>query len=95
MVNRFMTAQSTVATRRWGVPAIVTLAAMAALAALTLTCDKLGPELVRLSRTSIADEMREEHRKRVLGTSAGNMTFRRRFSGQSAQRIQHLRVSFI
>src|SRR5215472_17348491 len=35
MVNRFMTAQSTVATRRWGAPAIVTLAAMAALAALT------------------------------------------------------------
>ena len=30
-----MTAQSTVATRRWGVPAIVTLAAMATLAALT------------------------------------------------------------
>src|SRR5260370_37565046 len=35
LVNRFMTAQSTVATRRWGVPAIVTLAALAALAALT------------------------------------------------------------
>ena len=35
LVNQFMTAQSTVATRRWGVPAIVTLAAMAALAALT------------------------------------------------------------
>src|ERR1700674_5736593 len=35
MTNRFMTAQSTVATRRWGVPGIVTLAAMAALAALT------------------------------------------------------------
>ena len=35
MVNRFMTAQSTVATRRWGGPAIVTLAAMAALAPLT------------------------------------------------------------
>jgi lipoprotein-anchoring transpeptidase ErfK/SrfK len=35
LVNRFMTAQSTVATRRWGGPAIVTLAAMAALAALT------------------------------------------------------------
>ena len=35
MVNRFMTAQSTVATRRWGVPAIVTLAAMATLAVLT------------------------------------------------------------
>jgi hypothetical protein len=35
MANRFMTAQSTVATRRWGGPAIVTLAAMAALAALT------------------------------------------------------------
>ena len=34
MVNR-LTAQSTVATRRWGIPAIVTLAAMAALAALT------------------------------------------------------------
>ena len=30
-----MTAQSAVATRRWGVPGIVTLAAMAALAALT------------------------------------------------------------
>jgi hypothetical protein len=25
------------------------------------------PELVRLSRTSIADEMRDEHRRRVLG----------------------------
>jgi hypothetical protein len=35
LVNRFMTAQSTVATRRWGGPAIVTLAAIAALAALT------------------------------------------------------------
>src|SRR5262249_31402771 len=34
-VNRFMTAQSIVATRRWGIPTIVTLAAMAALAALT------------------------------------------------------------
>ena len=30
-----MTAQSTVATRRWGAPAIMTLAAMATLAALT------------------------------------------------------------
>jgi len=35
LVNRFMTAQSTVATRRWGLPAIVTLAAMAALATLS------------------------------------------------------------
>src|SRR5262249_45836041 len=35
LVNRFMTAQSTVATRRRGGPAIVTLAAMATLAALT------------------------------------------------------------
>ena len=36
MANRFMTAQSTVATRLWGFPAIVTpLAAIAALAALT------------------------------------------------------------
>jgi hypothetical protein len=35
MVNRFMTAQSSVEMRRWGVPAIVTLAAIAALAALT------------------------------------------------------------
>ena len=35
MVNRFMTAQPTVATRRWEVPAIVMLAAMAALAPLT------------------------------------------------------------
>src|SRR5471032_1930789 len=35
MVNRFTTAQSTVAVRRWGPPAIVTLAAMAALTALT------------------------------------------------------------
>jgi hypothetical protein len=35
MANRFMTAQSTVATRRWGGAGIVTLAAMAALAALT------------------------------------------------------------
>src|SRR5437870_130460 len=34
MVNRFTTAQSTVATRRWRPPAIVTLAAMAALTAL-------------------------------------------------------------
>jgi chemotaxis protein histidine kinase CheA len=35
MVNRFTTAQSTVAIRRWGPAAIVTLAAMAALTALT------------------------------------------------------------
>ena len=35
LVNRFMTAQSTMATRRCGVPAIVTLAAIATLAALT------------------------------------------------------------
>src|SRR5882757_9452999 len=35
MVNRFTTAQSTVATRRWGRRAIVTLAAIAALTALT------------------------------------------------------------
>src|SRR6202045_1330433 len=36
MVNRFTTAQSTVAMRRWGPPTIVTLAAMAALTALTV-----------------------------------------------------------
>src|SRR3982075_4215002 len=35
MVNRFTTAQSTVGMRRWGPPAIVTLAAVAALMALT------------------------------------------------------------
>src|SRR5262249_45552740 len=35
MVNRFMTAQSTVGMQRWGRRAIVTLAAMAALTALT------------------------------------------------------------
>src|SRR5580693_3125608 len=35
MVNRFTTAKSTVAMRRWGPPAIVTLASMAALTALT------------------------------------------------------------
>src|SRR6202790_1265939 len=35
MANRFTTAQSTVAMRRWGLPAIVTLAAMAALTSLT------------------------------------------------------------
>jgi hypothetical protein len=35
MVNRLTTAQSTVAMWRWGPPAIVTLAAMAALTALT------------------------------------------------------------
>jgi hypothetical protein len=34
MVNRFTTARSTVAMRRWGSPAVVTLAAMAALTAL-------------------------------------------------------------
>jgi hypothetical protein len=35
MANRFMTARSTVAIRRWGFPAIVTLAAMTALAGMT------------------------------------------------------------
>ena len=35
MVNRFTTARSTVAMQRWGAPAIVTLAVMAALTALT------------------------------------------------------------
>jgi hypothetical protein len=38
----------------------------------SLSCRSCRPnapfaELVRLSRTSIADEMREEHRRRVLG----------------------------
>jgi hypothetical protein len=36
MVDRFTTAQSAVAMRRWKPPAIVTLAAMVALAALTV-----------------------------------------------------------
>ncbi|MDO9058554.1 MAG: L,D-transpeptidase, partial [Bradyrhizobium sp.] len=35
MANRFLTAQSTVAMRRWGPPVIATLAAMAALTAPT------------------------------------------------------------
>ncbi|HEX7562747.1 MAG TPA: L,D-transpeptidase, partial [Bradyrhizobium sp.] len=35
MVDRFMTAQSSLVMRRWGPPAIVTLAALAALTALT------------------------------------------------------------
>src|SRR5437667_10015715 len=35
MVNRLMTAESPVALRRWGLPAIVTLSAMGALTALT------------------------------------------------------------
>ena len=35
MVNRFMTARSTVEMQRWGAPAIMTLTAMAALSALT------------------------------------------------------------
>src|SRR6202521_4094697 len=35
MVNRFTRAQSTMAKRRWGLPAIVTLAAMPVLTALT------------------------------------------------------------
>jgi hypothetical protein len=46
----------------------------AAMTSLTpaLSCRSCRPnapfaELVRLSRTSIADEMREEHRRRVLG----------------------------
>ena len=43
MANRFMTAQSTVATRRWGGPAIVTLAAMAALAPLNATARQARP----------------------------------------------------
>jgi hypothetical protein len=35
----------------------------------TVSCRPNAPfaELVRLSRTSIVDEMREEHRRRVLG----------------------------
>ena len=35
MLSRFSTGQSTVAMRRWGPPAVLTLAAMAALTALT------------------------------------------------------------
>jgi len=41
-----------------------------ALGFLTFTSGTENPpfaELVRLSRTSIADEMHEEHRRRVLG----------------------------
>jgi hypothetical protein len=35
----------------------------------TVSCRPNAPfaELVRLSRTSIVDEMRDEHRRRVLG----------------------------
>ena len=50
MVNRFMTAQSTVAIRRWGFPPIVTLAAMAALTALT------ADAAARQARTAPATE---------------------------------------
>src|SRR4029077_1020882 len=43
MVNRFTTAQSTLAMRRWGPAAIVTLAAMAALTALTADAGAKDP----------------------------------------------------
>src|SRR5262249_8905298 len=56
LANRFMTAQSIVATRRLGIPAVVTLAAMAALAALAADA-AAGP--VRPARTTAATAPRE------------------------------------
>jgi hypothetical protein len=50
MVNRLTTAQSTVAMRRWGTPAIATLAAMAALTALT------GPTAAKQARPAAPTE---------------------------------------
>ncbi len=47
MVNRFTATQSTVATRRWGPSAIVTLAAMAVLTALTADAAARQPSAVR------------------------------------------------
>jgi len=49
--------------------------------------ETLFAELVRLSRTSIADEMREEHRRRVLGDNR---------SGQrEAARLDHCPTPFL
>src|ERR1700758_3803242 len=56
MENRFAKAQSTLATRRWGVPAIVTLAAMAALAALTADA---AARQARPAPTAVATAPRE------------------------------------
>jgi len=50
MVNRFMMAQSAVEMRRWGAPAIVTLAAMAAMA-LDGFVAAAGPDSQRLAVT--------------------------------------------
>jgi hypothetical protein len=58
---------------RLGLYLATMLAAAAVLSLIpALSCRSCRPnapfaELVRLSRTSIADEMREEHRQRVLG----------------------------
>jgi hypothetical protein len=56
MVNRFLTAPSTVATRRWQVPAIVTLAAMAALAPLAADA---AAKPARPAPTTVATAPRE------------------------------------
>ena len=56
MANRFKTAQSAVATRRWGGPAIVAFAALAALAAPTAVA---APKQARPAPTTEATAPRE------------------------------------
>jgi hypothetical protein len=55
-------------------------------------------ELVRLSRTSIEDEMREEHRRRILGDRRGQKSFQLTISlvqiALSRKRLGELSVCF-
>ena len=82
MVNRLTTAQSTVAMRRWGLPAIVTLAAMAALTALTVPFDATvittpqpcrAPEMVAAS-SPIDGQTSEGAVALALSVSSGTVT---------------------
>jgi hypothetical protein len=59
MVNRFMTAQSSVATRRWGGPAIVTLAVMAALALVTAEAAARQAQPARITEATAPREAGE------------------------------------
>src|SRR5215468_4475959 len=75
MVNRFMTAQSTVATQRWRAPAIVTLAAMAALAALTADAAARQARPVPITTEATAPREAREPIMAIVSIGSQQVTF--------------------
>src|SRR4029453_13499673 len=91
MVNRFTTARSTVIMRRWGSPAIVTLAVMAALTALTAdaAARQAGPNPPPQAPAPREEWRRADHGDRVYQDPAGHFLRRRRLDHARAGIDRH------